>query len=91
MPLYKYIDDSTLFEICNRKSESVLKHSVDIAAMWTVHNDMKINSDKSKETLPAISEHITRMRSSIDISSHESPRIGIGELTSVMIANYSSG
>ena len=24
---------------------------VDIAARWTVHNDMKINSDKSKEML----------------------------------------
>ena len=50
-PLYKYVDDSTLFDICNRKSESVLQHSVYIAARWTVHNDMKINSDKSKEML----------------------------------------
>ena len=50
-PLYKYVDDSTLFEICHRKSESVLQHSVDIAARWTLHNDMEINSDKSKEML----------------------------------------
>ena len=50
-PLYKYVDDSTLFEICHRTSESVLQHSVDIAARWTLHNDMKINSDKSKEML----------------------------------------
>ena len=41
--LYKYVDDSTLFEICHRKSDSV-----DIAARWTLHNDMQINSDKSK-------------------------------------------
>ena len=45
------VDDSTLFEICHRKSESVLQHSVDIAARWTVHSDMKINSDTSKEML----------------------------------------
>ena len=51
VPLYKYVDDSTLLEICHRKSESVLQHSVDIAARWTVHNYMKINSDKSKEML----------------------------------------
>ena len=51
VPLYKYVDDSTLFEICNRRSESFLQHSVDIAARWTLHNDMKINSDKSKELL----------------------------------------
>ena len=50
-PLYKYVDDSTLFEICHRTSESVLQHSVDITARWTLHNDMKINSDKSKEML----------------------------------------
>ena len=51
VPLYKYVDDSTLFEICHRKSELVLQHSVYIAARWTVHNDMKIKSDKSKEML----------------------------------------
>ena len=45
--LYKYVDDSTSFEICHRKSEYVLQHSVDTAARWTLHNDMKINSDKS--------------------------------------------
>ena len=49
--LYKCVDDSSLFEICHRKSELVLQHSVDIASRWTVHNDMKINSDKSKEML----------------------------------------
>ena len=48
VPLYKYVDDSTLFEICHRKSKSALQHSVDIAARWTLHNDMKINSDNSK-------------------------------------------
>ena len=48
VPLYKYVDDSTLFEVCHRKNESVLQHSFDIAARWTLHNDMKINSDKSK-------------------------------------------
>ena len=51
VPLYKYVDDSTLFAICRRKSESVIQHSVDIAVTWTVHNDMKINPDKSKEML----------------------------------------
>ena len=50
-PLYKYVDDSTLFEICHSKSESVLQHSFDIAARWTLHNDMKISSDKSNEML----------------------------------------
>ena len=50
-PWNKYVDDSTLFEICHRKSESVLQHSVDTAARWTLHNDMNLNSNKSKEML----------------------------------------
>ena len=46
----------------------------------------------SKTTaLPAISEHITLVRRSTHISSHKSPCIGMGDLTSAMIANYSSG
>ena len=43
--------DSTLFEICDRKGVSVLEESVDIAARWTEKNDMKINSEKSKEII----------------------------------------
>ena len=49
VPLYKYIDDSTLFKICDRNGVSVLQESVDIAARWTEQNDMTINADKSKE------------------------------------------
>ena len=30
--LYKYVDNSTLFEICDRKGVSVMQESVDIAA-----------------------------------------------------------
>ena len=43
VPLYKYVDDSTLYEICDRKGVSVIRESVDIAARWTEQNDMKIN------------------------------------------------
>ena len=51
VPLYKYVDDSTLFEICDRIYVSVIQESVDIAARWTEQNDMKINSEKSKEII----------------------------------------
>ena len=47
--------------------------------------------DATHGTLPAISEHITRMRSRAHISSHESPHTGMGDLTFAMIATYSSG
>ena len=44
VPLYKYVDDSTLFEICEMNSISLMQESVNIAAGWTNNNDMKINS-----------------------------------------------
>ena len=51
VPLYKYVDDSTLFEICEINSISLMQESVNIAAEWTNNNDMNINSEKSKEMI----------------------------------------
>ena len=51
VPLYKYVDDSRIFEICDRNGLSVIQESVDIAARWTEQNDMEINSEKSKEII----------------------------------------
>ena len=48
VPLYKYEDDSTLFEICEINSISLMQESVKIAAEWKNNNDMNINSEKSK-------------------------------------------
>ena len=49
--LYKYVDDSTLFEICEINSISLIQESVNIAAEWTKNNDMENNSEKSKEMI----------------------------------------
>ena len=46
VPLYKYVDDSTLFEICNTTDVSVMQESID---SWTNNNCMKMNSKQSKE------------------------------------------
>ena len=46
-----YVDDSTLFDICDRNDVSLIQESVDIAARWTEQNDMKIYSEKSKEII----------------------------------------
>ena len=51
VPLYKYVDDGTRFEICEMNSISLMQESVNIAAEWTNKNDMKINSEKSKEII----------------------------------------
>ena len=47
--MYKYIDDSTIFEICEFGGTSVIQESVDIATMWTIRNEMIINSEKMKK------------------------------------------
>ena len=43
VPLYKYVDDSTLFEICNTNDVCVMQESIDRAVNWTQNNCMKIN------------------------------------------------
>ena len=50
-PLFKYVDDSTICEICDRKSASIIQESVDITARWVEQNHMIINSVKSKEMI----------------------------------------
>ena len=45
------MDVSTLFEICEMNSISLMQEYVNIVAEWTNNNDMKINSEKSKEML----------------------------------------
>ena len=47
VPLYKFVDDSTLFEICNMNEVSEIQESIDKAVEWTSLNCMKINSKKS--------------------------------------------
>ena len=49
--LYKYVDDSTLFEVCERNGVSLMQESVDIASKWTEENYMKLNNEKSTEMI----------------------------------------
>ena len=51
VPLIKYVDDSTLFEICTTNEISKIQESIDKAADWTSMNCMEINSKKSKEMI----------------------------------------
>ena len=51
VPLYKYIDDSTLFEICNDIDASLMQDSINTTTSWTEDNNMRINPDKSKEMI----------------------------------------
>ena len=43
-PIYKYVDDSTIFEVCQEGDTTQIQESVDI--VWTNQNDMRLNSEK---------------------------------------------
>ena len=58
VPLFKYVDDSTLFEICNTNEISEIQESIDKAADWTSMNCMKINSKKSKEMIISFTQDV---------------------------------
>ena len=58
VPLFKYVDDSTLFEICNTNEISEIQESIDKAADWTSMNCMKINSKKSKEMIVSFTQDV---------------------------------
>ena len=47
----KYVDDSTLVEICSKGSASVLQQSANIGCQLSFENDMNINSNKTQEML----------------------------------------
>ena len=49
--IYKYVVDSSIFEICNPTSVSVLQQSAAIIANWSIDNVMRINTMKTKEMI----------------------------------------
>ena len=48
-PIYKYVDDGTISEICNQSRVSVIQDSANIIAQWSNDNDKRINTSKTKE------------------------------------------
>ena len=49
--IYKYVDDSTIFKICNPTSVSGLQQSAAIIANWSIDNGMRINTMDTKEMI----------------------------------------
>ena len=49
--IFKYMDDSTIFYVCNNTSVPMLQDSADIITDWSCHNDMRINATKTKEMI----------------------------------------
>ena len=64
VPLFKYVDDSTLFEIlCKTNEISEIQESINKVADWTAMNCMKINSKKSKEMIISFTHDVNFKKS----------------------------
>ena len=48
-PKFKYVDDSTVFYVCNNTSVPMLQESADVITDWSRRNDMRINARKLKK------------------------------------------
>ena len=42
-PIYKYVDDSTIFEICNQDMVSVIQDSAEVVEQWSCINDICVS------------------------------------------------
>ena len=50
-PIVKYVDDSTIFDVCNNTSVPMLQESADIITDWSRQNDMRINATQTNEMI----------------------------------------
>ena len=50
-PMYKYVDDSTIFEIYSGNVISTIQQSIDDVVKWTDDNDTRLNCDECKEMI----------------------------------------
>ena len=50
-PIYKYVDDSTICEVCQEGDTTQIQESVDMVDIWTNQNDMRLNSEKCIEMI----------------------------------------
>ena len=49
--MYKYVDDTTIFEMCNDDELSTIQESINTMVTWADSNDMRLNVDKCKEMI----------------------------------------
>ena len=70
-PMYKYVDDSTIFEICSGNAVSTIQQSIDDVVKWTDDNDMRLNCDKCKEMIVDFSRNQGQSSDAQDIFINE--------------------
>ena len=87
LPLYKYVDDTTLFEICRRGvSSNKLQESAEDILSWCETNKMKINAQKTKEMVinfAKSSDHIPTLQ----VGGQDIEKVGQTKLLGVTISD----
>ena len=87
--IYTYVDDSTIFEICNQSRASVTQDSANITAQWSSDNDMRINTNKTKEMVICFCKDRTYVESLpyIDINGTDIERVTQAKVLGVTISS----
>ena len=88
-PIYKYVDDSTLFEVCHEGDNTYIQESVDMVGIWTNQNDMRLNSEKCKEMIIDFSMNysLTSGIRSVTIGEQVLERVERAKMLGVTISN----
>ena len=87
--IYTYVDDSTIFEICNQSRVSVIQDSANITAQWSSDNDMRINTSETKEMVICLCRSRTYVESLpyIDINGTDIERVTQAKVLGVTISS----
>ena len=88
-PIYKYVDDSTIFEVCHEGDNTQIQESVDMVEIWTNQNDMRLNSEKCKEMIIDYSRNysLTFGIQSVTIGEQVLERVEHAKMVGVTILN----
>ena len=87
LPLYKYVDDSTAWEVCSPSAvDSQIQQAATEAVEWSDDNLMCVNCDKTKELLVFFG-HTPPDIPSITIKEKVIERVTFTKLLGVIISN----
>ena len=88
-PIYKYVHDSTIYEVCQEGDNTQIQESVDMVGIWTNQNDMKLNSNKCKEMILDFSRNysLTSGIQSVTIGEQVLERVEHAKMLGVTISN----
>ena len=86
LPIYKYFDDCTVYEIVSRSSTSSLQSSIDNISEWTDYNNMRLNVKRTKD----LRISFTRSPLALDILSSADTEIDIVSRFKLLAVTISS-